>query len=179
MAVDLHHAEGNALDRKLRAGICTVVRCGNKRGKGIRMCYKHARQHAKNINPVRYYFDQLRGNAKRRGKVFTITIEYFRQFCADNNYIEKKGRGSSDYTIDRIRSWEGYVPGNLQILRSGDNIRKRYIDERIASMGKSPTAGELRAYRDSFAHEDNECPIIPTRREFNAATKLAGAPAPF
>lgn len=75
-------------------------------------------------DPIRYSFINLRTNAKRRGKVFTITLEYFKQFCYRTDYIAGKGRTADSYTVDRINESLGYEPGNIQVLPNADNVRK-------------------------------------------------------
>lgn len=75
-------------------------------------------------DPIRYSFVTLRNNAKRRGKVFTITLEEFKQFCYATDYLKGKGRTATSYTVDRIDESRGYEPGNIQALRNADNVRK-------------------------------------------------------
>jgi hypothetical protein len=73
---------------------------------------------------MRYAYDVLKMNAKRRKKPFTITFEYFEKFCIETNYIAGKGRSRKSYSVDRIRNELGYVPGNLRVLTLEDNARK-------------------------------------------------------
>jgi hypothetical protein len=122
--------------RKRAKGLCVASGCVSggylRRGasKPERFCCKHARQHQKQTNPLRYYFDMLRGHAKARKKKFTITIEYFEQFCRKTKYLELKGRRSWEYTIDRIDPRKGYEPGNIQVLQNSDNARKQWVDKK-------------------------------------------------
>lgn len=174
----LNYAEGSALDRKKRLGRCAIVYCANKSAKGRLICCKHARQSQKIKNPTRYYFDQLRGNAKRRGKTFTITIEYFRDFCAKTNYLDLKGRFGDCYQIDRIDPRKGYEPGNIQVLTNSANSRKRYIDEKITS-GNYPSRDEMRIYKDVFKNDDNDNIKFAPRRRFDPNADIIGEAAPF
>jgi hypothetical protein len=78
-------------------------------------------------NPVKYSYNNLKNRAKQRGKVFTISFEYFEKFCYKTNYIKGKGRTATSSTVDRKIEELGYIPGNLQKLPLNKNIRKRYL----------------------------------------------------
>ena len=82
----------------------------------------------KEHHPETYFFNILRGNAKRRGKEFNLTLEEFRKFCKETNYLEFKGKTASSASIDRIRAWEGYHKDNIQILTLSDNVKKQRMD---------------------------------------------------
>lgn len=116
--------------RKKQNGICISYGCSNKivKGSGKSMCAKHYHRQRKERDPCGYTYHALKSNAKRRGKVFTITMEYFRDWCAETGYIELKGRFAWMYSIDRIEPEKGYEPGNLQMIKVGDNVRKRYVE---------------------------------------------------
>ena len=110
--------------------ICCAHGCKNKRATNDNLCCKHRKRRKKENDPIGYTFDTLRSNAKRRGKVFTITLEYFRQFCEDTNYIELKGKSSHSASIDRKKAHLGYEPGNLQVLSLSDNTKKQFEDNK-------------------------------------------------
>lgn len=74
--------------------------------------------------PMMYAYLTLRSNAKRRHKVFTISFEYFKQFCYETNYMWGKGRTKNSFSVDRIKEELGYIEGNLQVLRVGKNKKK-------------------------------------------------------
>jgi hypothetical protein len=63
-------------------------------------------------------------NAKRRGKVFTLTLEEFEKFCQETDYIAKKGVKKKSLTIDRERNEEGYTVDNIRALPNDENARK-------------------------------------------------------
>lgn len=75
-------------------------------------------------DPQRAAYNRLKGHAKARGKEFSISLEYFRQFCHQVDYIANKGRSSTAYHIDRKDETKGYVEGNLQVLTNAENVRK-------------------------------------------------------
>lgn len=112
-------------DKKL----CCAYRCKNKRTDKDRFCSKHRHRYDKENNPVNYVFNALRSNAKRRGKVFTLTLEQFKQFCEETDYINKRGKTGKSASIDRIDNNKGYEIGNIRILTLSENSAKWTHDE--------------------------------------------------
>lgn len=108
------------------------------------MCHTHEKIRYKEKHPIRYAYSVLKNNAKRRKIPFNLTIEEFIKFCTLNNYIENKGRFGHSYTIDRKIPWIGYTYDNLQILTNSQNVRKMWIDIKIAN-GGYPTEEELQS----------------------------------
>ena len=126
-------AEGKSAERKKVKGTCLVIGCTSpcRKHKGVvksRLCCKHEHEAKKEKDPHKYWYGVLRRNARRRGKVFEISLEYFTKFCKETNYINLKGRKSGGMTIDRRIDELGYIEGNLQILEVGENTRKKYTD---------------------------------------------------
>lgn len=80
-------------------------------------------------HPEKYAYFVLRNNAKRRGKVFTISFDEFLTFITKTKYMKKKGIEAQSLHIDRIDESKGYEPGNLQMLTNTQNIKKRLIYE--------------------------------------------------
>jgi hypothetical protein len=64
-------------------------------------------------HPYENTFNNLKQNATRRGVKFTITLEYWKQWCDKNDYLRLRGMGGDDMTVDRKKAWLGYEPGNL------------------------------------------------------------------
>lgn len=148
-------------NRRLRAHRCVVAFCSNRGGHDgrDRFCHKHARQHQKINNPLRYWYDILRQNARRRRKPFELTIEQFRDFCEQTGYLEKKGRNSGAYSIDRIDNELGYTIENIQIMEFGSNSRKYWIDMKI-QYGFIPTEEQLEEWRNDLSSEGQPNPQI-------------------
>lgn len=58
-----------------------------------------------------------------------LTLKDFIDFLNDNpRYMEDKGKGANNLTIDRKIPKLGYAPGNIQVLPNGDNVKKRNQD---------------------------------------------------
>lgn len=104
---------------------CKIPYCRN-RVKGNRICNTCASRKKRNKHPMRYAYDVLKMNAKRRGKRFTISFEYFKRFAIETNYLAGKGRKKLSYSVDRINNRLGYIPGNLQLLTLSDNSKKAH-----------------------------------------------------
>lgn len=99
---------------------CKSKPCVKKRG----LCHKHYHIHRRIVDPVYDRYVNFRGNALRRCKDFTITLEQFRDWCQEKGYIIKRGYRGKNCTVDRIRNWEGYHIGNIQLITNMANIRK-------------------------------------------------------
>jgi hypothetical protein len=108
---------------------CATKYCRNERAPGKSFCHRCRSRKAKENNPYLYHFNALRNNARRRGKEFTLTLEQFRIFCNETGYMLLKGKNKNDYTIDRLRSSEGYSFDNIQVLSHYHNSMKQDNDD--------------------------------------------------
>lgn len=112
---------------------CCAYGCKNlpnarKRG----LCHKHYHIHRRIVDPVYDRFFNFRGNAKKRCKVFTITLAEFRDFCNRTGYIIKKGMRGRNCTIDRLDNRYGYHIWNIGIKSNEANIRKYHdVDKHL------------------------------------------------
>lgn len=99
-----------------------------KRCKGkTPLCSTCRARKTREADPVRYSYNNRKANAKRRGKPFTITLDYYREFCVKVNLFGlKRGRHGDSYTVDCIINDLGYVEGNLQIMTNTDNVKKYF-----------------------------------------------------
>jgi hypothetical protein len=126
-----------AKDSKKNAqGLCDTPYCRGVITKHdtCRTCRKCRDTKQRETDPEAYYYRVWKGNVSRRRKKattekqrydFTVTLEEFRQFCKETNYMALKGRGKTKCAIDRIRVNEGYHFNNLQILTNSLNSHKR------------------------------------------------------
>lgn len=104
--------------------ICKSENCKRSRNKKEAYCYKCLHKRRKELDPIKVAYRTLKSNAKRRGKEFTITLEYFKKFATKVDYIAKKGITAESYHVDRIDENKGYVPGNLAVLTNSENVKK-------------------------------------------------------
>lgn len=79
-------------------------------------------------DPIKYVYQNLKDRAKQRPKEFTITLEEFRIWCYENDFVP--GRGDS---VDRIENAEGYHLYNIQKMSLLDNIKKYHNHDRWQS----------------------------------------------
>ena len=79
------------------------------------MKIRKARQ--KENNPLKYYYNMTKQNAKRRGHEFTITEKEFQKIFK-NDIVGNKEQG---YVLDRINPLKGYVKGNVRIVSAYQN----------------------------------------------------------
>lgn len=123
------------VQRKAKKGLCIERFCGKsrpkngKKFKGLR-CSCCARKKWAEENPGKYILANLRGNARRRGKEFTLTWEQFEAFLKRENYLRRKrGRTKTSVSVDRPKNEFGYHEWNIGTLTIRDNAWKRqYVD---------------------------------------------------
>lgn len=112
--------------RKARQGICKHWGCSNPaRSKTARDCHKCKSRKHRMGNPVRYAFKNLKSSAAKRNIPFNLTFEQFEEFDQQTGYVEARGKGSEDLTVDRIDSDKPYEVGNIRALTWLDNCSKK------------------------------------------------------
>ncbi len=104
--------------------LCREKFCTNKKAGKNTLCHKHIKRKWREKNIMLSAYGNLKTNAKKRKKEFTITFQDFKEFCIETEYLMGKGRSKTSYTIDRIRDEEGYVKGNLRVLTNSNNVKK-------------------------------------------------------
>ena len=87
------------------------------------LCPKHYRRKRRVLDPVYCRYNGFKGNAKKRGKDFSITLKQFRNFCERTGYLSKGQRGQNA-TIDRRCNAQGYHIFNIQLLTNKQNASK-------------------------------------------------------
>lgn len=88
-------------------------------------------------NPLKYAFQTLKDNAKRRGKEFGLTFTEFCMFCQANNYMELKGTTRLSLTIDRIDPERGYFFDNIRAISLSLNVSRRFQHCPVNNEGSS------------------------------------------
>src|ERR1035437_5243365 len=108
---------------------CITKGCLNETGLQRKTCYKCEKRKYRAKYPLKYWYDTLKMNAKRRRKPFTLTLEQFTEFCKRTGYIEKKGKTAESLSVDRIKASEGYHASNIQAITLSDNSKKMHDDK--------------------------------------------------
>jgi len=119
---------------------CHTPYCKNDKKHG-NYCNKCQSRKVRARNPIKYAWDMLKKSAKRRDKVFTISLEAFTKLCNESNYIERKGRFDESLSIDRIKNELGYVEGNLRVVTNKVN-RENYVQWYREQKGQ-PVEGDI------------------------------------
>lgn len=122
-----------------KKGLCQVAFCQRKarsyktkNGTSYeKRCHTHNREYQKETNPLRYFYDLLRGNAKYRGHSFSLTIKEFEKFCEETNYLQLKGTQADAAHIDRKNPNKGYTYENIRLLSCSGNSRKQWVDLKL------------------------------------------------
>jgi len=117
--------------KKCRQKLCDCVNC------------KQKEYRAKNIE--KYTYNNLRNNAKRRGKEFNLTFEEFLEFAIRAKYFVGKGIFKDSLHIDREDETKGYVFSNLQVLANSKNVKK-FLTYKYGPTGK-PEDFEVKTYK--------------------------------
>jgi hypothetical protein len=107
--------------------LCPTRWCRNRKAPKRGNCSKCAMREWRAANPVKCLLAWLRWTAKKKGVPFDLTLDWLTAFLRDNGYDR------TVHHIDRIRTWEGYTMGNLQVLVAAENIakgnRERWVEQ--------------------------------------------------
>ncbi len=76
-------------------------------------------------NPARDAYRQIKDRAQRRNQVFKLSFNEFLNVIEGTGYLEKRGRGLEELHLDRKQVELGYVPGNLAVITTEENLRKQ------------------------------------------------------
>lgn len=115
---------------KKEAGIyCCAYGCNESPiAKKAGLCHKHYARKLRVVDPVGSRYNQFKNNAVKRNKIFTISIDQFRNFCTETGYIITKFKRGRNATIDLINNELGYHIDNIQLLTMNQNLQK-YLTE--------------------------------------------------
>lgn len=112
-------------NKKKQGRYCCAYGCKEKPNpKKGGLCHKHYARKLKERDPVYARYNQFCSKARARGIENSVTLEQFRKFCIDNDYILKKGRRGQNATIDRRCNVHGYHIWNITILTNRQNASK-------------------------------------------------------
>jgi hypothetical protein len=120
-----------------RKGQCKVIRC--KRPARVQIRQKEGKLRVVNHgvcitcqsrlwranHPDRDAYRQIKDRALRRNQIFNLTFDEFLTAIEGTEYLQRRGTGIGELHLDRIRVADGYVPGNLQVITTAENLRKQ------------------------------------------------------
>ena len=107
---------------------CSTPDCTNEAALHRKICLTCKSKLYRERNPLKYWYDTLKMNARRRGKPFTLTLEQFSEFCKRTGYDELKGKTANSLSVDRIKDHLGYSIDNIQAITLSENAAKRFDD---------------------------------------------------
>jgi|AntAceMinimDraft_11_1070367.scaffolds.fasta_scaffold01606_11 hypothetical protein len=111
--------------KKNKGDYCCAYGCKEKPNpKKGGLCHKHYARKLKEKDPVYARYNQFCSKATSRGIENSVTLEQFRKFCEDENYIISKGRRGQNATIDRLCNIHGYHIWNMRIKTNRHNASK-------------------------------------------------------
>lgn len=76
-------------------------------------------------NPAREVYWQIKDRAKRRNQIFNLTFNEFLAEIEGTDYLTRRGTGIEELHLDRKKVQLGYVPGNLKVITTAENLRKQ------------------------------------------------------
>jgi hypothetical protein len=118
---------------------CWTRDCEKETAKGQRYCYACRKRKYREKYPLKYWYDTLKMNAKRRGKSFTLTLKEFETFCKKTGYDDKKGKTANSLSVDRIKNEQGYSFDNIQAITLSENTVKRNTEDYLRTeIGDAP-----------------------------------------
>ena len=131
-------------------------------------CNTCRNQREKDADLVKWAYRKWKSNAKRRNKIFKISIDYFRQFCVETQIMNGRGIGQKSLHIDCIIEELGYVEGNIRPLPNDENVKKEWERrKRVAFVstydetGRYELGGRLRMIDDCVCPECPDCEEPP------------------
>lgn len=126
-----------------RRGQCKVIHCARParvevRSEGNRLrtvvhqaCTTCLCRRFRANNPAKEVYRQIKDRALRRNQIFRLTLEEFLREIEGTEYLTRRGTGIGELHLDRKEVSLGYVPGNLQVITTEENLRKqREVDYR-------------------------------------------------
>lgn len=76
-------------------------------------------------NPAREAYRQIKDRAFRRNQIFNLSFSQFLAEIEGTDYLTRRGTGIGELHLDRKKVHLGYVPGNLQVITTAENLRKQ------------------------------------------------------
>ena len=108
---------------------CETINCNNIALVYRKLCATCRTKEYKEKHPINYFYLQLKKSAKRRNKIFTLTLREFKLFCEKTNCLNKRGKHTGDFTIDRIDPDKGYSLNNIRLITVSENIKRHFNNE--------------------------------------------------
>ena len=117
---------------------CSTKYCRKNAAPKGKVCYSCSKKRYAEKHPMRYAFNTLRQNAKRRGKSFELTFEQFKEFAIATNYMAGRGIQKDSFHIDRINPEKGYSIDNIRVLTNSENVKRhqKYLKYEFGSDGQ-------------------------------------------
>ena len=106
--------------------LCHTSYCRNNHALHSSHCHKCKKRIYRAKNKVRAAYQNLRDSAAKRDIFIDLTFEEFEEVCHETDYIAKKGRSSTSYSVDRKieGKFPGYTKSNIQVVTVAYNTTK-------------------------------------------------------
>lgn len=103
---------------------CATKWCRGKAFGTHSLCSKCQMRIWKQRYPLKYILANLRGNARRRGYEFSLTLQQLQNLPGIEELLILRGRSPCSMSIDRIDPNQGYHIHNVEIIARRENTIK-------------------------------------------------------
>ncbi len=103
------------------SGRCSTLYCLVTPIEGRSICSKCRAREWRQNHPAEDAYRHLKSNAKRRGKPFKLTMPWWKAWCAVTNYLNLRGMGPDDMTVDCDDDYVGYVDDGITMKTRSKN----------------------------------------------------------
>lgn len=127
------------LKKTLIPGVCRAYRCTAAprniatHPTSTQLCGSCYKAQWRVDNPERAAYGAQRDHARARRIPFTLSFEQWWSVVKDTGYIDGKGKERHALHVDRIDPSKGYEAGNIRVITCSENVRKKYVDAKIAA----------------------------------------------
>ena len=141
-------------------GRCITPYCRRSAKKEGQRCTTCKTREYRAKYPMISTFQNLKSNAKRRGKFFDLTFQQFEMFCIKTDHMVGKGRTKTSYHIDRKDEEIGYTYSNLQVLTNTENVLKyrKSLQFNLDERGV-PTEFYVKSHNTIKSKPSDDCPF--------------------
>lgn len=136
------------LKQTLRPGVCRAYRCTNPprniatHPTSTQLCGGCYKAEWRMRNPERAAYGHQRDHARARRIPFTLSFEEWWSVVGAAGYMDGKGKERHQLHVDRIDPSKGYEVGNIHVITCEENVRKKFVDAKIAAWNEKHDADD-------------------------------------
>lgn len=127
------------LKKTLIPGVCRAYRCTAAprniatHPTSTQLCGSCYKAQWRVDNPERAAYGAQRDHARARRIPFTLSFEQWWAVVEPSGYMDGRGCLRHQLHVDRRDPSKGYEVGNIRVITCSENVRKKYVDAKIAA----------------------------------------------